>query len=154
MVCLLNFKILNNKNKMDKIVWGKHFWYTIHYVSLGFPKNASEQDKKNYKLFYEIIGDVLPCEECSEHYKKLIKEIPIDNFLNNKNDLFEWTVVIHNEVNKKLNKPTWTLYDAKNYYTMINGPKEINNKNIYFYVFFIILILTILFLSYNVLKKN
>jgi hypothetical protein len=137
---------------MDKNIWGKHFWFTIHYAALGYPKDASTEDKKNYKNFYEIISKVLPCDYCSSHYEELLKEIPVDNFLDNRDKLFEWTVIIHNRVNRDLKKPEWELEDAKNFYVLNHGPKNIKNYHSNKIIIFISIILFILLIIK--LKKN
>ena len=84
-----------------KELWGPHLWYSIHFIALGFPNDASSIDKKNYKNFYISLPNVIPCEECSKHLINSLNQFPIDNFLLNKDKLFEWTVIIHNEVNKR-----------------------------------------------------
>ena len=30
--------------------WGPHGWKFIHYVSLGYPENPTEEDKHKYKM--------------------------------------------------------------------------------------------------------
>jgi len=42
---------------------------------------------------------------CREHYTRHFKEHPIDSYLDNKQSLVEWCVLMHNEVNKVTNKP-------------------------------------------------
>lgn len=97
-------------------VWGPFFWHTIHIVALGYSKNPTYTDKKCAKDFYESFAYLLPCSVCKEHYKEHLKNNPITPFLDNRADLFKWTVQIHNYVNKMLNKPEWTEYEVMQYY--------------------------------------
>ena len=92
------------KTSIDPNMWGPSGWKFIHYTALGFPDNPTEEDKQNYKLFYYNLQNTLPCLKCSLNYKENIKELPIDNFLGSKEDLFKWTVNIHNMVNNELGK--------------------------------------------------
>ena len=64
---------MNNSNKSSKlsikpIIWGPHGWKFMHYVSLGYPNNPSEEDKKNYKTFYTSLQHILHCAKCAHNY--------------------------------------------------------------------------------------
>ncbi len=98
---------------MDKNLWGPSMWNFIHSVALGYPDNADAIVKQNYKSYYENIYVVIPCGECSKHYKENYEKYKIDDFLTNKDTLFEWTVNIHNIVNKMLSKKTINVTSAK-----------------------------------------
>ena len=53
---------------------------------------------------------------CKEHYRAHLKKNPISTFLDTRADLLKWTIMIHNEVNKMLEKPEWTEYEIMEYY--------------------------------------
>lgn len=97
-------------NGLAPDIWGKHGWALIHYVALGYPDNPSMIDITNYKNWYINIGNVLPCETCKKHYNNLISLNPPNT--SNRDSLFKWTVDIHNNVNKKLDKPIILYQDA------------------------------------------
>jgi hypothetical protein len=101
---------------MDKSIWSDSIWKTFHYVALGLPQNPSPQDKLNYKNFYENLGKVLPCNDCATHYQKNFANIPIDEYLDNPDKLFEWTVKFHNYVNQFTKHPIISVDDAKKLY--------------------------------------
>jgi len=98
--------------KLSTKVWGPIFWYTIHIVALGYPKDPSYADKKAAKEFFESLQFLIPCEVCRNHYKENLKKFPITPHLDRRDDLFKYTVMLHNEVNKLLNKPTMTELEA------------------------------------------
>jgi len=103
---------------MNPLVWGHHVWKSIHYIALGYPENASELDRDAYFSYYTHLHKVLPCDECATHLKQLVEQHPITNSeLKNRRSLFDWTVKIHNEVNKKLNKKTMSSNEAILLYT-------------------------------------
>ena len=62
---------------------------------------------------------MLPCGVYRDHYAKHIKAKPISTFLDKRADLFRWTIDIHNEVNRSLNKPQWTEQEVMAYYARL-----------------------------------
>lgn len=92
--------------------WGPHAWKFIHIVALAYPVKPTLEDKQNYKRFYTTIGDIIPCAHCREHYKEnLVKNSITDDILMNRKKLLNWTIDIHNEVNKLSGKNTYD-YDT------------------------------------------
>lgn len=110
---------------MEPSVWGKYFWTTIHMVAFGYPEKPASSDKADYKQFFENFWKVLPCTKCSDNYLQHLKELPIDSYLQNNETLFEWTVKLHNIVNKELGKPQVSIEDAKDkFQRLANGNDE------------------------------
>lgn len=101
--------------KLPPNVWGPPFWFTIHVTALAYPKNPSYADKKAAKEFYESLQFLLPCPVCREHLKVHLVKYPITPHLDRREDLFKWTVMLHNEVNVSLNKATFTELEALSY---------------------------------------
>lgn len=100
---------------MNPNVWGKYQWTSIHFSALGYPKHPSIETKNYFKKYFnEILPEILPCEGCRNHLKQTLKyELPItDRDLENKDNLFKWTVNLHNIVNKRLKKPVLSYEDA------------------------------------------
>lgn len=128
---------------LDPNIWGPKGWFFLHSIALTYPPNPTDEDKKNYKVFFETLGGVLPCLDCQNHYKKNIKKLPIDDNLENNKKLNRWLVEIHNEVNKSTGKP------LVNYNEYIENYKKIyENKTNYLYYIIIILFIIILFFIY------
>lgn len=93
--------------------WGPHGWKFIHYVTLGYPKDPTVEDKRKYKNFFYSIKDILPCSLCSTHYtENLIKNDLTDDVMNNRDNLIRWGIDMHNIVNERLNKPIIEYSDA------------------------------------------
>lgn len=136
---------------MEPKNWGKFGWGFIHNVALGYPNNEiSYMEKEQYRIFFTVIGDVLPCEDCRKHYKEMIKDSP--PVLVDRNSIFKWTVDIHNKVNKRLNKKIITLSEAYNIWTKETKNKKQSNPNnrLYFLtlMFFLILLVAVLIILY------
>lgn len=132
------------KNSISPKLWGPSGWKFIHYTALGYPDNPTEKDKENYKLFFNNLENTLPCLKCSINFGKNIKELPIDNSLNSRNDLFKWTVNIHNMVNNELGKNNLSYEEALNKYE--NKGSVYNIKNICMCISTILLILLLIYL--------
>ena len=93
-------------------VWGPPFWLVIHITALAYPQKPSYGEKKAAKEFYESLQFTLPCPMCRHHLKDHLIKYPITPHLDRREDLFKWTVMLHNEVNKSLNKPSMTEIEA------------------------------------------
>jgi hypothetical protein len=107
--------------------------------------------KEQYRKFFEVIGDVLPCLDCQDHYKEMIADYP--PIMTNKDTLFKWTVDIHNKVNERINKKQITLDEGYNIWknTNIIEKKELtSNKKLYYLslIFFLILLVCVLIILY------
>jgi hypothetical protein len=89
-------------------VWGPFFWNTIHIVALVYPSKPSHAHKKAAKDFFESLILLIPCPICSKHYAEHIQRYPITPHLDTRADLFKWTHLLHNEVNKMLQKRSFT----------------------------------------------
>jgi hypothetical protein len=83
-------------------LWGNEGWYFIHFVALNYPMNPTQDDKEKYTLFFESLKRTLPCEGCAFNWSQKIEKYPPK--LENRKALFEWTVDMHNFVNKEHGK--------------------------------------------------
>ena len=115
--------------------WGPPAWKFIHIVALAYPVNPSQQEKNNYKQFYTIIGDIIPCHFCRDHYKEHITKNPItDEILSNRKNLLHWTIDIHNEVNKITGKNVYDYETAiqliQQHYIPNNNLDKTSNNNL------------------------
>ena len=100
-------------------VWGPFFWHTIHITALGYPSEPTYQHKKAAKEFYESLNILIPCPLCREHYAQHLEKFPITPHLDRRTDLFKWTVLLHNEVNRLLKKPQFTEAQVLKGYTRL-----------------------------------
>ena len=93
--------------------FGPHAWKFLHYVSLTYPDNPTNQDKDNYRNFMISIKDILPCPICRTHYAEKLKSYPLtDNIMSDKNLFIKWVIDIHNMVNESKNKRVIPLKEA------------------------------------------
>ena len=118
--------------------WGPPSWRFIHFITLGYPKNPSDNDKNNYKLFLTMISNILPCSICNSHFKENLIKYPLsDEVLSTRINLFNWSIDMHNEVNKSHSKKTISYEEGLDIYynsnidniERISNTSNINNSN-------------------------
>jgi FAD-linked sulfhydryl oxidase len=108
---------------MEPAIWGPKLWFMMHTMSFNYPVSPTYNDKVNMKTFFEILKFVIPCDACRDHYTTHLSNMPVDNYLNTKENLIMWVLKLHNSVNEMLNKPTWTLEQTIEHYSKIFNTK-------------------------------
>jgi hypothetical protein len=96
---------------LSPIIWGKEGWHFIHFIALAYPTNPTNEDKENYLKFINSLSDVLPCPFCGKHFKENMEQMPPK--LENKESFFNWTVDMHNLVNRDNGKREFSYEEAK-----------------------------------------
>lgn len=110
--------------------WGKYFWTCMHLTAVGYPETPSSQEREDYKAFFLGFGKILPCSKCRGNFARHCEELPIELYMFGRQQLFDWTVRLHNIVNGDLGKPKWTYEEAWQYYTKgIFEPQTQLSKN-------------------------
>jgi hypothetical protein len=102
---------------MNPSIWGPKIWDAIHTISLGYPTHPTQEQKETYYSFYKDLWKILPCSTCAVNYKQHFEELPLDRFIDNPMKLFEWTVRMHNIVNKSLGKKQLSVEEALKMHT-------------------------------------
>jgi hypothetical protein len=94
------------KNGLMTKIWGPPAWQFLHMTTFGYPVNPTDIQKKNYKQYFTLVGEILPCRECRTSYQEYITtgdtELTND-VMKNRKTLTKWFFNIHNKVNEKLN---------------------------------------------------
>ena len=96
--------------------WGPFFWHTMHIVALGYPLKPTYGHKKAAKEFFESLRILIPCPICKDHYNQHLEKYPLTPHLDRRTDLFRWTILLHNQVNKTLDKREYTEAEVIEYY--------------------------------------
>jgi len=131
---------------MQPDLWGPKLWPSLHYIALGYPNNPTEDDVINYYEFYKNLWKVIPCAKCSLNYQRHLNELPIESYLSTKMKLFEWTVLVHNIVNKELGKKQLSVEDALNILIKNNQFYFKNNSYIYYSILLAIIIALLIYI--------
>ncbi len=99
--------------------WQPLTWHIFHTIAL----NYNEEYKDKYITFFNTFKTIIPCKICREHFIKNINKpdmsMSIENNINNER-FFNWTVDLHNLVNKMNHKTQWSYDYALKHYTSNN----------------------------------
>jgi len=147
---------------MNQNIWGSSMWFSLHTITMNYPNFPTNQDRNDYKLFFESLQNVIPCAVCKKNYKRHLKEKPINKHLNTRKEIVYWLIDMHNLVNAEIGKKQMS-YDAvirkyEDIYnkkilspTIVEGYSnyyQVSNKYIY-YIFFLMIILLLCLLYKN-----
>jgi len=140
-----------DKINFQPVIWGGAAWKFLHCVALSYPTNPTVAIKNDYKNFFMSIGNVLPCNSCAGNFEEHIKIHNIDNYLSHPHDLFEWTVLMRNEVQIKIGRP---LYDSTTLREQLYNENENANNSSKLLTKTNIIILTLIILAGIYIYKN
>lgn len=133
---------------MKAEVWGPHAWILLHSITLEYPDNPSEDDKRNMSTFFHALGNVLPCYKCKVNFSNHLEQHPItDTVLKSKTSLVKWLIDVHNDVNKMNNKKTVTYEEGVESILRLYEEK---NTNVYIYLSVIVFVIILLFILYRI----
>jgi len=140
---------------LDPKVWGPHFWFFLHTISMTYPHYPNAVTKKKYYDFVQNIPLFLPIENISSEFSKLIDLYPVSPYLDSRDAFIRWMHFIHNKINEKLEKPKMSLNDFYVSYYDEYKPKEIKFKEFYrirekiIYFFLLLIIIGIIYYLYD-----
>ena len=103
----------------------------MHIMAISYPEKPTYAHKRAAKDFFESLAHLIPCPKCREHYSTHLQKVPISPHLDRREDLFRWTVAVHNEVNKKLEKPIISEKESILFYKRIGmrGTSPVINQD-------------------------
>ena len=94
-------------------IWGPHGWKFIHYITLGYPNNPTQNDRIRYYNFFMSLAEVIPCSICGNHFKQHLEITPLnDETLSSRDNLMKWAIDMHNHVNARNGKKIYSVHDA------------------------------------------
>ena len=110
-------------------IWGPPGWKFIHFVTMGYPNNPSEEIKKKYYNYFHALKHVIPCSICANHFTQNLEKLPLtDEVLSSRDNLMKWGIDMHNLVNKMTNKREYSYKEGIE--LIINGFEQDNHQNI------------------------
>ena len=94
--------------------WSQPSWLLIHTYAF-YNEDARRKRRpsihfSHFKSLFESISHTMPCALCRKHFSAYLKKFPITKATN----IFKYTVDLHNDVNRQLNKPVLSLKEAYN----------------------------------------
>ena len=96
--------IKKNRNKSANKFWHL-YWNSLHYLSYNYPKNPTLQNKKQItNLVSKMRRDGIACSYCRSHFNKWCINNDIKKYIDNRNNLINFFINVHNDVNNRNNK--------------------------------------------------
>lgn len=126
-------------------IWGPHAWAFIHLMIISEKEPLDKTRLSYYKRFFDLLTHLLPCEKCRLHLKDNLTKLKDITTIETKKELFNWSVDLHNMVNKITNKKEYEHDEMMKLWKDIsNGNKSVSNEkiiknNTYKWLFFITL---------------
>ena len=136
-----------NKNNFNPKIWGPNAWKFLHMVALSYPSNPTSEDKRAYKSFFTGLGKILPCEKCQINFADHIQKFDINKYLDGPDSLFDWVMLVNNEVSIMLGKSTSNTTSMKNMYNR-------QNNWFVFYKYKWLILFSLCSITFFVLKKK
>lgn len=112
-------------------VWGPHYWFVLHTLTINYPHYPNAETKKAY---YELIKNMslfIPVEEMAKDFSNLMNQYPVSPYLDSRESFVRWMHFIHNKINEKLEKPKISLHDFYANYYALYKPKEVKYLEYY-----------------------
>lgn len=120
-----------DRNNISKETWANPIWFVIHFSAYHAPNVINNQWAISYKSFISSLQYVIPCPICRTHLRENLPLVPIDNYINTKQNIFKWSVELHNIVNKSLDKPIISLDEAIKIYDPFRQGYVLQNSRYY-----------------------
>jgi hypothetical protein len=140
---------------LDPTVWGPHYWFFLHTISICYPLRPNSITKKKYYEFIQNFPMFIPIESISTYFSKLLDEYPITPYLDTRDSFIRWVWFIHNKINQKLEKPKISLSKFYELYYEQYKPKDVKYKefnklkNKLIYLFVLVLFISTIIYLYN-----
>ncbi len=99
--------------------WGPCFWRSIHAFAAAY--RPTPEVKTAFKQFIYSLTGIIPCKVCREHYVRNLNQIPLsEEYLKDAHNLFLWTYLLHDLVNRQLGKVSPPFEEIKAQYFNVN----------------------------------
>lgn len=87
-------------------------WDTIHIVARALPHGVLEASQRtDFIKFIEGLLPLVPCPGCSLHARGYLLSHPLNPQTGQ--EAFEWTIMFHNDVNRRNGKQEYTAKEAE-----------------------------------------
>ena len=110
---------------MSKYVWGNAVWYCFHTLAEKL-KPEHESEVQIILFHFKQVCFNLPCPSCTAHATETLQKASIEK-IKTRQELKQFFWEFHNLVNKRLNKPTFTMDECDNLYKKANTVNVVNH---------------------------
>ena len=140
---------------LDPKVWGPHYWFFLHTISITYPHHPNAVTKKKYYDLIQNLYVFLPVEKIATEFSKLLEQYPVTPYLDNRESFVRWTWFVHNKINEKLEKPKISMEDFYKRYYENYKPSDVKYREFYkirekvIYLVIVLLIVGVTYIFYN-----
>ena len=118
-------KKTNVTSGLNPEIWGPHYWFFLHTITLNYPHYPNDVTRKKYYEFINNIPLFIPVESIATEFTKLLDEYPISSYLDSRDEFVRWMHFIHNKINEKLEQPKIPIHIFYSTYYDHYKPKAI-----------------------------
>jgi len=90
-------------NETAKAALGRATWKLLHTMTLRYPEHPTADEREALHSYFHLSARLYPCGECATEFQALLRKYPPQTSSRRSASL--WLCGLHNEVNKRLNKP-------------------------------------------------
>lgn len=87
-------------------VFGPPLWFSLHTMAAKYPEAPPASKQQACSAFVTALPEMLPCDDCSDHFKAFLEESDLTEACSSREKLSELLCRAHNKVNERLGKPT------------------------------------------------
>jgi hypothetical protein len=101
---------------VDTSIWGPPLWTILHIAAQYGPVRGGQA---NWMSLLKALRTGIPCPDCAGHYNSWINSHPLRASLipGQSFDIGKWILDLHNDVNKRTGKPTWSMAQVVSTYS-------------------------------------
>lgn len=87
---------------LDATIWGPHYWFFLHTVTMTYPLHPNDVAKKKYYDFIQNLPLFIPNASMSKSFQETLDTYPVSPYLDSRDSITRWMHFIHNKLNKRL----------------------------------------------------
>jgi FAD-linked sulfhydryl oxidase len=84
---------------------GRSTWTLLHSIAATYPPAPTPREQSDLKSFMRLFSRLYPCWVCAEDFQQYMEKREIQ--AGSRAEFGNWLCEAHNEVNRKLGKPTF-----------------------------------------------
>jgi mitochondrial FAD-linked sulfhydryl oxidase len=89
---------------VDREELGNHTWALLHTIGAYYPEEPSVEEQSYTTVMIIALAKLYPCHICADDFRKYVEDNPPRT--ESRQELSKWICELHNDVNKKLGKPS------------------------------------------------
>ena len=87
---------------LDPKIWGPHYWFFLHTITLTYPVTPNDVTKKKYYEFIQNLPLFIPNKDIGNNFIKMLDTYPVTPYLDSRQSFQKWMHFVHNKMNKTL----------------------------------------------------